>query len=105
MALEQSDLAQLGAFFRQAAEEVKADILQIVEQRIGEVEASVPAPAPETPREAVVGKPDVDPEAGPEFYIHLADGQVIISRDSASTHMAGPDGQPVQVIGRYQKGQ
>jgi len=68
--------------------------------------ASQPAAPEPTPdqvaqdRIAVVGKPDVDPEAGPEFYIHLADGEVIKSFDSSSTHVNG-----VLVIGRYQVGE
>jgi len=67
--------------------------------------AAAPAPEP-TPeqvaqdRVSVVGKPDVDPEAGPEFYVHLADGQVVRSFDSSSTHV---DGQ--LVIGRYAVGE
>lgn len=56
-------------------------------------------------RDATVGIPDADPEAGPEFYIHLADGSVVTSKDSASTHLAGAGGEPVAVIGRYQKGE
>jgi photosystem II stability/assembly factor-like uncharacterized protein len=55
-------------------------------------------------RASVVGVPDVDPQAGPEFYVHLADGTVVTSYDAGSTHMPGKDGEPVQVIGRYQVG-
>jgi len=80
------------------------------EDQINELKAifSTPAPVAEaTPeqvaqdRVSVVGKPDVDPEAGPEYYIHLADGSPVFkSHDSASTHING-----VLVIGRYQVGE
>jgi hypothetical protein len=46
------------------------------------------------------GVPDVDPEAGPDYYVHLANGDVITTKDSGSTHM-GVDGETVAVIGRY----
>lgn len=93
MALTEEDFAALGRF---------------IDSRL---QANVPEPAPQpTPeqvsqsRVADVGKPDVDPEAGPEFYVHLANGDVVKSFDSASTHL--PDGEGVSqlVIGRYQAG-
>lgn len=65
-----------------------------------------PEPAPPTPEEEAqsrvseVGKPDVDPEAGPEYYVHLANGEVVKSFDSASTHVGGQ-----LVIGRYPVGE
>jgi hypothetical protein len=43
-----------------------------------------------------------EPEAEPppaEYYVHLADGRVIETGDSASTHIDN-----VQVIGRYRMG-
>jgi len=55
-------------------------------------------------RTSVAGKPDVDPEAGPSYYVHLANGDVITSKDSASTHV-DVDGKPVLVIGRYTVGE
>ena len=48
------------------------------------------------------GHPDVDPEAGPTYYVHLANGNVIESKDSGATHVE-QDGETVDVIGRYQK--
>jgi hypothetical protein len=54
-------------------------------------------------RASQVGVPDVDPEAGPEYWIHLADGTVLKSFDSSGTHLLS-DGQAIQVIGRYQVG-
>jgi len=69
---------------------------------------AAPEPTPEQvaqDRVAVVGKPDVDPEAGPEFYVHLANGDVVKSFDSSSTHIADPDGVSQLVIGRYQVGE
>lgn len=78
------------------------------DEQIAELKAifTPPAPAEPTPEEeansrvSVVGKPDVDPEAGPEYYVHLADGQVVKSFDSASTHVNG-----LLVIGRYPVGE
>jgi len=93
MALTEEDFAALGKFIESKVEGVF------------QAKADQPAPEP-TPeqvaqdRVSVVGKPDVDPEAGPEFYIHLADGEVIKSFDSSSTHVNG-----VLVIGRYQVGE
>jgi hypothetical protein len=92
MALTQEDLAALGSFISsevgKAVEAVKADFT---------TQASAN-------REATVGHPDVPFDAGPEYYIHLADGTVSVSHDTASTHMPGEDGTPVAVIGRYLKG-
>jgi photosystem II stability/assembly factor-like uncharacterized protein len=48
------------------------------------------------------GIPDVDPTAGPTYYVHLANGDVIETQDSGATHMT-VDGETVAVIGRYQK--
>ena len=96
MALDASDLEKLGQF-------IESKITGLRQELTGQI-ADATAPAP-VDRASQVGVPDVSPEAGPTFYVHLADGQVIESQDSASTHMPGPDGTPVQVIGRYQKGQ
>lgn len=97
MALSQEDLAQLATFVEQritaGVEALRADLSQ--EKTPEQQEAE---------RAAVVGIPDVPHDAGPEFYIHLADGSVIRSHDSASTHM-DVDGVTVQVIGRYQVGE
>ena len=100
MALDAADLEKLAQFIDSKISVVKSDL----ESVFGQQNAPAAAPAAETDRTAVVGKPDVNPEAGPEYYVHLADGEVIVSRDSASTHIAGSDGTPVAVIGRYQKG-
>jgi hypothetical protein len=99
MALEQSELDQLKGFFEQGFQAVEKRILDTVAGQIADV---TPAPAD---RASLVGKPDVNPEAGPEYYVHLADGSVVVTRDSASTHMANADGESVAVIGRYQKGE
>ena len=93
MALSEEDFKALGSFIEgkiQGAFQAKAD-------------EPAPEPTPEQAaqdRVSVVGKTDTDPEAGPEFYIHLADGEVLKSFDSASTHVNG-----VLVIGRYQVGE
>jgi hypothetical protein len=56
-------------------------------------------------RTAKVGTPDVDPEAGPLYWIHLADGSVLESHDSGSTHMLSGSGKTELVIGRFLKGE
>jgi hypothetical protein len=43
-------------------------------------------------------------ENAPTYYVHLADGTVVESKDSASTHQ-DVDGVSVAVIGRYLKGE
>lgn len=110
MALEKSDLEAIGSFLREEVSSVEQRLLSTLESRIGEA-VSAQAPAePQTPeaaasdRASVVGVPDVPPDAGPEYYVHLADGEVVVSHDSSSTHLPNEAGDPVQVIGRYQKG-
>jgi len=79
------------------------ELKQVLDVINSQPQPVAPEPTPDQvaqDRIAVVGKPDVDPEAGPEFYIHLADGEVIKSFDSSSTHVNG-----VLVIGRYQVGE
>lgn len=76
------DLQQLGEF-------VDAK----VRAAVGEATAP-PAPPPDDPAVAVTK------EAAPYYYVHLADGKVLESQDSASTHM-DVDGILVPVIGRY----
>ena len=95
MAFTSEDLAQLGQFVRQTVTEALA-------------ESAPPEPTAEqqaATRASVVGIPDVPHDAGPLFYIHLADGSpVFTSHDSTSTHMES-GGKPVAVIGRYQVGE
>lgn len=95
MGFSPEELAQLGQFI----EKKVADVITVArdaEQVKADVQAAVN-------RDAIVGKPDVAPDAGPEFYVHLANGDVIVTRDSSSTHI-DVDGTSVAVIGRYQKG-
>jgi hypothetical protein len=66
--------------------EDKAEIAQLIVAAQAAQTAQVPQePEPEPPPVA--------------FYVHLADGRVIETGDSASTHIDG-----VQVIGRYPLG-
>jgi hypothetical protein len=102
MALEDSDLAKIGAFLKSEVSGVEERLMTALDQKIADVPAAVAA---SQPHEAVAGKPEVDPEAGPDYYVHLADGTVVTTKDSASTHLPGQNGEPVTVIGRYQKGQ
>lgn len=89
MAFSPEDLAQLAGF-----------IGSEVEKGISAVKAELSKPADRT---ATVGSPDVDPEAGPKYWIHLANGDVLQSYDAASSHM-DVNGEQIAVIGRYQVG-
>jgi hypothetical protein len=62
-------------------------------------------PVPAAPAENH-GQPDAanSTENAPVYYVHLANGEVIETKDSASTHM-DRDGVSVAVIGRYPKGE
>ena len=93
MAFTSEDLELLGSF-------IDKKITAAVESH---VPAEVPAPEP-LPREALVGVPDVPFDAGPLFWVHLANGEVIQSHDSASTHLADAEGRTQLVIGRYPVG-
>lgn len=94
MALDQADLAALGSFISNEVGKATEALRQ---------EFATRAATPEN-RAAQVGVPDVDPDAGPDYWVHLADGTVTVSKDSTSTHMPGPDGETIPVIGRYLKG-
>lgn len=99
MAFSPEDLAQLAGFISQEVgkgiEALKADI-KPAEKTAEEIAAA---------RASQVGVPDVPEDAGPLYYIHLADGSpVFTSHDSTSTHMDSGSGIPVAVIGRYQVG-
>jgi hypothetical protein len=97
MALSPEDIAALGSFVTQ---EVGKGIAAF-KAELGS--GSTPT-VPDVPRDSIVGTPEVPFDAGPEFYVHLADGSVITTHDSQSTHMPNADGTSQQVIGRYQKG-
>jgi hypothetical protein len=88
MALDANDLQQLAAFVRQEVHQAVADI-------------KAEPGAPVQSRESLVGVPDVAPDAGPEYWVHLANGDVITSYDSASTAVE-VGGVGVPVIGRFQ---
>jgi len=92
MAFTEEDLVQLGKFI----ETKITDGLAVAH------DAAVVAS--EVSREFLVGKPEVSPTAGPEYYVHLADGSVVVTHDSGSTHMANAAGDQMLVVGRYAKG-
>ena len=108
MALESGDLQAIKDFFGGELKNVEERLLGVVESRIGAAPAdAAPAPTPEQEaqtRASVVGVPDVPADAGPEYYVHLADGSVVVTHDSASTHLQNDAGESLAVIGRYQKG-
>lgn len=87
MALTQEDLDQIKELFGSQAPPAPVPVEKTDEQVAQD-------------RISQVGKPDVDPEAGPEYYVHLANGEVVKSFDSASTHVEGQ-----LVIGRYPVGE
>ena len=78
----------------------------LTQEELDQIKAMMQADKPE---EKPVEAPAVDnanriDDEAPTYYVHLADGQVIESKDSGSTHM-DVDGQSVLVIGRYAKGE
>jgi hypothetical protein len=87
MSLTQEDLAALSA---------------LMDQKIHAAESRGPAPAEPVNRESQVGKAEVPFDAGPLYYLHLANGAVLTSHDSSSTHMPGDDGSTQPIIGRFQ---
>jgi len=88
MALDKSDLELLGRF---------------IDQKLHDAFQHGPEPADTTPeaRAAKVGVPEVPFDAGPLYYLHLANGDVVTSHDSSSTHLAAADGSTQQIIGRF----
>lgn len=95
MALSPEDLAQLGDF-------IKNEVKTVAEGLLGDAAKAAEQTAMNS-REATVGMPDVPADAGPEYYVHLANGDVVRSHDSSSTHL-DVGGQSIQVIGRFQIG-
>jgi hypothetical protein len=95
MAFSQEDLAALGGF-----------IGDQIDKRFAAQDAKQAVQAQQT-RDSIVGVPDVDPDAGPTYYIHLANGAVVESKDSVSTHLPNPDNEsePILVVNRFQKGE
>jgi hypothetical protein len=87
MSFSPEELAQLGQFIDQ---KISAAVSQ-----------GPPAPEPAN-RESQVGKAEVPFDAGPLYYLHLANGTVLTSHDSSSTHMPGDDGSTQPIIGRFQ---
>jgi hypothetical protein len=59
-------------------------------------QAPAEAPAPAKVRDESDRMMEAAAEVPPTYYVHLADGRVLESLDSSSTHVDG-----VQVIGRY----
>jgi hypothetical protein len=94
MALTKEELDSIGSFLKS---ELSAGLADVEERLAAKAAASVPAENH--------GAPDAanDASAGPSYYVHLANGDVITSQDSASTHMT-VDGKTVQVIGHYTVG-
>jgi hypothetical protein len=100
MALTKEDLEALGSFIETKVKDIAGDMIATRESE----NAQQTADNAVQNRVSVVGKPDVDPEAGPKYYVHLADGSVLQTFDAGSTHMANDAGEQMAVIGRYQMG-
>jgi hypothetical protein len=79
-------------------DEQQAEVEKLVAAAVAEAAA-----AAATSRDSIVGIPDVPFDAGPEYYVHLANGHVVRSHDSGSTHMED-NGETVLVTGRYPVG-
>lgn len=95
MAFSPEDLKALGDY-----------VTEIVRSEIDQAKPAEPTPeemaqSAANEQRLKAGVPDVDPEAGPDYYVHLANGDVITTKDSGSTHMS-VDGETIAVIGRYQ---
>lgn len=94
MALTPEDLQALAGLIDQKVSEAVS----------GQVQTAVTEAT--TPQPQTNDEPQNQPENQPVYYVHLANGKVIESRDSVSTHMTDPDsGEAVQVIGRFSKGE
>jgi hypothetical protein len=87
-------------FMQQLGEFIDSRIRQNVPAAPPEQTAEEKAETARQQQRLKAGVPDVDPEAGPDYYVHLANGDVITTKDSGSTHV-GVDGETVAVIGRY----
>ena len=94
MALTPEDLQALAGLIDQKVSEAVS----------GQVADAVTAAT--TPQPSTNDEPQNQPENQPVYYVHLANGKVVETRDSVSTHMTDPDtGEGLQVIGRYAKGE
>ena len=96
MSFSEEELAQI-AGFGEGKVKAAVDLVKSEEPAIKAVDALAS-------RIATVGTPDVSPDSGPTYYVHLANGDVVESKDSSSTHL-DVNGTSVAVIGRYQKGE
>jgi hypothetical protein len=104
MALDKADLdAILSGLEQKITSTVETVAANLFEKHEADTQAAAADNAVQN-RVSVVGKPDVDPEAGPKYYVHLADGSVLQTFDAGSTHMANDAGEQMAVIGRYQMG-
>jgi hypothetical protein len=96
MPLTQEDLEALGGLIDKKISAAVGD----VETRLNDSVTQATTPQRQTNDE-----PQNQPENQPDFYVHLANGKVIETKDSQSTHIEDPEtGEAVMVIGRYPKG-
>jgi hypothetical protein len=82
-------------FSPEEMEQLAGLIGNVVDAKMAEKNVvTAPDPVPDDPETALRKASE------PWYFVHLADGRVIESQDSASTQMEG-----VQVIGRFPKGE
>ncbi len=86
MALTQEDLQALS---------------DLIDHKVSNAVANVTAP-PENHGQPDAAN-DVNSEGAPVYYVHLANGQVVESKDAGSTHVMVGD-ERVAVVERFQKG-
>jgi hypothetical protein len=82
----------------------KFDLSQLPPGFLEAITAQVRAEMPAVPENHGEPDPANSLEGAPFYYVHLANGDVMESQDSASTHV-DVDGVSVAVIGRYLKGE
>jgi hypothetical protein len=98
MALTPEDLAALSDMIGKTVDQ-KLETHTATQAQVSQEQATANAALDYT-RQA--GTPAADPNAGPDYYVHLANGDVIETKDAGATHME-VDGETVAVIGRFQK--
>jgi hypothetical protein len=76
-----------------------AQIADLIKGTVSTQVAEATTPQPQTNDEV-----QNQPENQPDYYVHLADGTVVISKDAGSTHMVNDEGKTLQVTGRFPVG-
>lgn len=96
-------LDELKAIAGELAPVVESLVQTEIQKVRGTESAPVASPAAEESPKGTVN-PENSLENAPEYWVHLANGDVVRSQDSGSTHVT-VDGTQVAVIGRYPVGE